>query len=75
MAYIINTNPAQKLIPKMVSMTDYEVYLNQVRSAIEPIRFAASGLSYFPPQLGGLSGQSAIIAGNVVLQMIDFEIP
>lgn len=55
-------------------MTAYEVYLNQIRSAIEPLRYASSGLSYFPPQLGGLSGQRDVIAGEVVLQMIDFEI-
>lgn len=74
MTYILNNAAKEKLIPRLVAMTPYQVYLNQIRSALEPIRFLAKGLEYFPPQLGGLGGQREVIKEAVVLQMIDFEI-
>jgi hypothetical protein len=75
MAYILNSTLTEKLLPKLVAMTPYEVYLNQIKSAIEPIRFSKLGLDYFPPQLGGLTGQRSVIAEEVVLEMITFEVP
>ncbi len=73
MARIVKST-AEKLLPKFVAMSPYQVYLSQVKSALEPIRFTAKGMSYLPPQLGGLSGQRNVINEAVVLQVIDFEI-
>jgi len=74
MAKIITNQPLEKLLPQYVPMTPYQVYLNQIKSAIEPIRFATKSMSYLPPQLGGLTGQRNVISEAVILQMIDFEI-
>jgi hypothetical protein len=71
MAY---TSTTEKMLPKLVALSPYEVYLNQVRSAIEPLRYLKLGLDYFPPQLGGLTGQRNVISEAVVLEMITFEV-
>jgi len=55
-------------------MSPYEVYLNQVKGAIDNIRFASQGMSYTPPQLGGLDGQLSTITEAVVLQVTDFKV-
>jgi hypothetical protein len=55
-------------------MSPYEVYLNQVRGTIDNIRYTAQGLTYTPPQLGGLSGQLDVITQAVVLQVTDFVV-
>lgn len=73
MAYTINNATAEKMLPQLVALTPYNVYINQVKSAIEPIRKLREGLDYFPPQLGGISGQRTVISEVVVLEMIDFE--
>jgi len=64
----------QKILPKLVAMSSYEIYLNQVKSAIESIRFQAKGMDYLPPQLGGLKGQQTLLDKTLVLQLIDFEV-
>jgi hypothetical protein len=74
MARIIPSQSPEKFLPKFVEMTPYQIYLNQVKSAIEPIRFARQNMDYFPPQLGGLSGQRNTLTEAVVLQLIEFEI-
>lgn len=74
MPYTINSALTEKLLPKLVAMTPYEIYLNQVKSSIESIRFTKTDMSYFPPQLGGLVGQRSIITEEAVLEMISFEI-
>lgn len=74
MSYIITNDTSQKFLPKFIAMNPYQVYLNQIRSAIEPIRYQRQGLSYIPPQMGGISGQRQVINQNVVLQIIDFEV-
>jgi hypothetical protein len=74
MSRIINPNTSEKLLPKLVAMTPYQVYLHQVKSALEPIRFRANGMEYLPPQLGGLTGQRKLIATALVLETIDFEV-
>lgn len=67
-------NSTDKFLPKFTAMTPYNVYLNQVRSVIEPIRYAFQEMDYIAPQMGGLSGQRNVIAQEVVLQTIDFEV-
>lgn len=71
------SNDAQnttKVIPKLVEMTPYQVYLQQVRGAADNIRARVAGFDYLPPQFGGLSGQLQVMNEEVVLQLIDFEV-
>jgi hypothetical protein len=74
MPYKSSTTGSQKVLAKLVAVTPYQVYLNQVKSAIEPIRYAQLGMDYLPPQFGGLTGQRDTISEVVVLQLTDFEI-
>jgi hypothetical protein len=74
MAKVIVRNTQEKLLPKFVTMTAYQVYLNQIKSAIEPIRATRRGQDYIPPQLGGISGQRNLISNVLVLQLIEFDI-
>jgi hypothetical protein len=55
-------------------MSPYEIYLSQVRGAIDNIRYTSQGLSYVPPQLGGLDGQLDTLNQAVVLQVTDFKV-
>jgi hypothetical protein len=64
----------EKILPKYQAMTPYQIYVAQVKGAIEALRASAKGLDYIPPQLGGLSGQRAVIDQEVVLEIIEFEI-
>jgi hypothetical protein len=75
MSYTVPNNTApQKFLPKFSAMSAYQIYLAQVRSALEPIRATAKGQSYLPPQLGGLTGQLQVLNNVLVLQLIDFEV-
>lgn len=74
MAYSIPYQNKTKILSSFVAMTPYQVFLNQVKSAIEPIRAATSNLTYIPPQLGGVEGQREVIQATAVLQLIEFEI-
>jgi len=75
MAILTPNKNASKLISTFTAMTPYQVYLNQVKGAIETIRVEAGGVqTYVPPQLGGIEGQREVIEGVVVLQLVDFEV-
>jgi hypothetical protein len=74
MARIIKPPTGEKLRPKFVAMTPYQVYLQQVKGCIDQIRYDAQDMDYIPPQLGGLSGQRQVISEAVVLQIIEFEV-
>jgi hypothetical protein len=74
MARIIKLQTGEKLIPKLVAMTPYQIYLNQVRGCIDKVRYESQGIDYIPPQLGGLKGQREVMNESVVLQLIDFEV-
>lgn len=67
-------NNATKMLPKLVALGPYEVYLNQVQAALDAIRFSNKEMSYVPAQMGGLTGQRKIIGKSLVLQTIDFEV-
>lgn len=71
---ILVKSQSSYITPRFVVMSPYEVYLNQVRGAIDNIRFTAQGLSYTPPQLGGLDGQLSTLTQQVVLQVTDFQV-
>jgi hypothetical protein len=71
---ILVQSPSSYITPRFMVMSPYEVYLNQVKGAIDNIRFTAQGMSYSPPQLGGLTGQLTTIQQAVVLQVTDFQV-
>ena len=60
--------------PRLVEMTPFQVYLQQVRGAADAIRAKAAGFTYVPPQFGGLSGQLQTVTGEIVLELIDFSV-
>jgi hypothetical protein len=76
MAYILPNPTSNRLSPKLVPMTAYQIYLNQVKTVIEPIRTANvdTNITYIPPQFGGLDGQATLIQESVVLELIDFKV-
>lgn len=65
---------ANKMLPKLVAMGSYEIFLNQVKATLDAIRFDNKSMSYIPAQMGGLTGQRTIIGKSLVLQTIDFEV-
>jgi hypothetical protein len=62
------------ITPRFMVMSPYEVYLSQIKAAIENIRFTAQGMSYTPAQLGGLDGQLNTLTQEVVLQVTDYQV-
>ena len=65
---------AQKIIPVLTPITPYELYLQQVKGLYDGIRYERQGITYTPPQFGGIFGQLETIDASVVLELIDFEI-
>lgn len=63
-----------KIVPRYTIMTPYEVYMQQVRGLYDNVRQVNAGVSYVPPQMGGLLGQRQVIQGVAVLELIDFEV-
>jgi hypothetical protein len=74
MARIIKSQTTERLRPKFVAMTSYQVYLYQIKGSIDQIRYQAQGMDYIPPQMGGINGQRNVINEAVVLQTIEFEV-
>lgn len=56
-------------------MSPYEMYLQQVKGCFDLIRADNDGMTYYPPQFGGLFGQLSVLQQDVVLEIIDFDIP
>lgn len=63
-----------KIIPKLTPISPYEIYLQQVKGVYDGIRAARLGLSYYPPQLGGIFGQTQVMGEIVVLELTDFQV-
>lgn len=66
--------PPAKIIPKLTAMTPYEIYLRQVRSIFDQVRFLNKGLDYIPAHMGGLLSQQSIVEEVAVLEITDFEV-
>jgi hypothetical protein len=64
----------EKIIPKILPMSPYEVYLQRVNATYDGIRKTRQGLTYTPAQFGGLFGQGAVANGGYVLELTEFEI-
>lgn len=63
-----------KIIPKLVPLSPYEIYLQQVKGVFDSIRYSRVEMTYYPPQLGGFFGQKEVASENLVLELTDFEI-
>ena len=64
----------EKIIPKILPMSPYEVYLQRVHATYEGIRKRREGLSYTPAQFGGVFGQEQVANSGVVLEVTEFEV-
>lgn len=64
----------EKIIPKLMPLTPYEIYLQQVKGAYDNIRALRINYTYYPPQLGGFFGQVEVMDDTIVLELTDFEI-
>ncbi len=64
----------EKIIPKVLPMSPYEVYLQRVNATFDAIRKKRQGLSYIPAQFGGLFGQDVVSNGGYVLEITTFEV-
>jgi hypothetical protein len=66
--------PTTKVLPKLVSITPYELYIRQVSGTYDNLRAQNAGIDYIPPQFGGLFGQRKTLEDEIVLEIIDFDI-
>lgn len=64
----------EKILPKIVPMTPYEVYTQRLKSTYENIRQTRAGMSYIPAQFGDLFGQLEVANSGIVLEVTEFEI-
>lgn len=73
MSTIIHPKKSLSVTTRMVNLSPYELFLEQVRGVSENIRVVNKGLTYIPPQFGGLKGQLVGLNDQPVVQMVDFE--
>lgn len=64
----------EKIIPKLIPISPYELYLQRVNATYEGIRKIRNGLAYTPAQFGGLFGQGDVANSGSVLEVTEFEI-
>jgi hypothetical protein len=71
---IITRSANSRIIPRFTIMSAYQIYIDQVKGVMDNIRFTAQGMSYTPPQYGGLFGQCQVLSEEIVLQVIDYQV-
>lgn len=71
---IVTQSQNSQILPKFKVMSPFEIYLAQVQGCIDAVRYAAQGISYTPPQMGGLDGQLQVLNEEVVLSQIEFKV-
>lgn len=64
----------EKVIPKLMPMTPYEVYTSRVSTTYDNIRKTRQGFAYTPMQYGGLFGQGVVANSGDVLEVMEFEV-
>jgi hypothetical protein len=64
----------ERIVPKLVPITPYEIFLQQVKGTYDAIRSDRDGFTYTPPQMGGIFGQKDVIDECIVLELTDFEV-
>lgn len=70
---VLTNSTKSTILSRMVSLTPYQVYLEQVTGISDNIRASASNLDYYPMQLGGLKGQRQAITTSAVVEIMDFK--
>lgn len=70
---VLANSAKSTILSRMVSLTPYQVYLEQVTGISDNIRASASNLEYYPMQLGGLKGQRQAITSTSVVEIMDFQ--
>lgn len=73
MSAVIKPKQQTTITPRMMTLSPYELYLEQIKGVAEAIRVKSRGLSYIPAQFGGLKGQLSSLNSDSVVQMINFE--
>ena len=73
MAAITKINQ-DKLVPQLVPITPYELYIQQVKGIFDNVRYQNSSMTYIPAQFGGILGQQRALSLDVALQLTDFEV-
>lgn len=69
------TTAPPRIIPKLTPITPMELYLQQVKSVFDNIRYQTRGFEYVPAQMGGIFGQRQVLEETLVLELTDFEVP
>jgi hypothetical protein len=72
MTAILKSPTRPSVTPRMLVLSPYELYMEQVRSISDSIRASRTGMAYVPAQFGGILGQRDSIMSQAVVQMIDF---
>ena len=63
-----------RIIPKLVAMSPYQIYLQQVKSIFDNTRYQNQSMDYIPAHMGGPLSQQAIIEEVAVLELTDFVV-
>ena len=58
---------------KYKKMSPYTLYLDRVAEIYNRARAEASGLTFFPSQMGGLHGQREVLQDKLVMEEISFN--
>ncbi len=61
------------IVSRTTALTPYQVYLEQVRSVSDNMRYADTDVEYYPMQFGGLKGQRQAITGVAVVDILNFK--
>lgn len=71
---ILKQPPINSVLPKVVALTPFNLYLERVKSVSDSLRAASQGLGYIPMQFGGLFGQRESLLVNSAIKLIDFKV-
>lgn len=64
----------EKIIPRILPMSPYEVYAQRINATYDRIRKTRAGLEYTPAQFGGIFGQEEVANSGIVLEITEFEV-
>lgn len=64
----------QSIIPNLVAITPYQMYLQRVNALYDNTRQTRAGLTYTPAQFGGLFGQWLVAQESLVLEVTNFNV-
>lgn len=64
----------EKITPKILPMSPYEVYAQRVNATYDRVRKTRENLTYTPAQFGGIFGQLEVANSGSVLEITSFEV-